>query len=97
MLTIGTILYVALLLINAMAVLSEDRFLARIGWSSVQPQNTNAGFQQPYDQSGYGYAQQDVSVKVRIINLISAVRTLMRIPLIGLNLVVIVYELILGG
>jgi hypothetical protein len=29
MLTIGTILYVSLLLINAMAVLSEDRFLAR--------------------------------------------------------------------
>lgn len=29
MLTIGTILYVSLLLINAVAVLSEDRFLAR--------------------------------------------------------------------
>jgi len=29
MLTIGTILYVSLLLINAMAVLSEDRFLVR--------------------------------------------------------------------
>ncbi|KIJ70573.1 hypothetical protein HYDPIDRAFT_172362 [Hydnomerulius pinastri MD-312] len=94
MLSIGTILYVSLLLINAMAVLSEDRFLARIGWSSAQPQNPNAGgFQQPYDQSGYGFAQQDVGVKVRIINLISAVRTLMR----RLNLVVIVYELILGG
>ncbi|KAG1779697.1 Yos1-like protein [Suillus placidus] len=94
MLTLGTILYVSLLLINAMAVLSEDRFLAKIGWSSVQ----NAGFQPPYDQSGYGYTQQqDAGVKVRLINLISAVRTLMRIPLIGLNLVIIVYELILGG
>jgi len=97
MLTIGNILYVALLLINAVAVLSEDRFLARIGWTSTQPQNSNAGFHQSYDQSGYGYAQQDVGVKVRMINLISAVRTLMRIPLIGLNLVVIVYELVLGG
>lgn len=29
MLYLGTILYVSLLLINAMAVLSEDRFLAR--------------------------------------------------------------------
>ncbi|KAG2141694.1 Yos1-like protein [Suillus bovinus] len=87
MLTLGTILYVSLLLINAMAVLSEDRFLAKIGWSSVQ--NPNAG---------YGYTQQqDAGVKVRLINLISAVRTLMRIPLIGLNLVIIVYELILGG
>lgn len=132
MLSIGTILYVSLLLINAVAVLSEDRFLARsvfsffpcpnsthppfaVGWTSTQPQNTNAGFHQSYDQSGYGYAQQDVGVKVRLINLISAVRTLMRskrvqtcmqknskysckqVPLIGLNLVVIVYELILGG
>ncbi|KAH7914364.1 Yos1-like protein [Hygrophoropsis aurantiaca] len=97
MLTLGTILYVSLLLINAMAVLSEDRFLARIGWSSAQPQNVNTAFQQSYDQSNYGYAQQDVGVKVRIINLISAVRTLMRIPLIGLNLVIIGYELILGG
>ncbi|KAG6378557.1 hypothetical protein JVT61DRAFT_12822 [Boletus reticuloceps] len=96
MLTIGSILYVALLLINAVAVLSEDRFLARsafylphspahlthpsftVGWASTQPQNSNAGFHQSYDQSGYGYAQQDVGVKVRIINLISAVRTLMR-------------------
>ncbi|KAL4075869.1 Yos1-like protein [Scleroderma citrinum] len=98
MLTIGTIIYVALLLINAMAVLSEERFLARIGWSSVQSHNPNTGYQQPFDPNGYGYGQQqDVGVKVRIINLISAVRTLMRIPLIGLNLVVIVYELILGG
>lgn len=97
MLTIGTIIYVALLLINAMAVLSEERFLARIGWSSVQPQSTNVGYQHSFDQNGYGYGQQDVGVKLRIINLISAVRTLMRIPLIGLNLVVIVYELVLGG
>ncbi|KAI6047191.1 Yos1-like-domain-containing protein [Pisolithus marmoratus] len=68
-----------------------------VGWSSVQPHSSNVGYQQPFDQNGYGYGQQDVGVKVRIINLISAVRTLMRIPLIGLNLVVIVYELVLGG
>ncbi|KAI6034147.1 hypothetical protein BKA83DRAFT_306527 [Pisolithus microcarpus] len=53
MLTIGTIIYVALLLINAMAVLSEERFLARIGWSSVQPQSTNVGYQHSFDQNGY--------------------------------------------
>ena len=29
MLYLGTVFYVALLLVNAMAVLSEDRFLAR--------------------------------------------------------------------
>ncbi|OCH92876.1 Yos1-like protein [Obba rivulosa] len=95
MLTLGTILYVGLLLINAMAILSEDRFLARIGWSTAQAQMANQPYAQPYDQAGY--PGQDVGMKARLINLIGAVRTLMRIPLIGLNLVIIVYELILGG
>ncbi|CCL99424.1 uncharacterized protein FIBRA_01442 [Fibroporia radiculosa] len=80
-LTLGTILYVAILLINAMAVLSEDRFLARIGWSSVQPPTGAAGFSQSYgpayDSAGY-QGGQDISMKARLINLISAVRTLMR-------------------
>jgi len=95
MLTLGTIIYVTLLLINAMAVLSEDRFLARIGWSSAQVQMVNQPYAQPYDQPGY--PGQDASMKARLINLIGAVRTLMRIPLIGVNLVIIGYELILGG
>jgi len=85
-----------LLLVNAVAVLSEDRFLARIGWSSVPPPN-NVGFQQNYDQgAGYGNPAPDVGVKGRLVYLISAVRTVMRIPLIGINIVVIIYELILG-
>ncbi|KAI0750660.1 Yos1-like protein [Daedaleopsis nitida] len=99
MLGLGTILYVALLLINAMAVLSEDRFLARIGWSSTQapPSNPNFGqpYAQPYDQGGYA-GGQDIGVKGRLINLIGAVRTLMRIPLIGINAIIIGYELALG-
>jgi len=93
---LGVILYVTLLLINAMAILNEERFLARIGWSSTQPANMNAAFHQPYDQTSYSVAQPDISVKVRLINLIGAVRTLMRIPLIGLNLVVIIYQVLLG-
>jgi len=100
MLSIGSILYVSLLLTNAVAILNEERFLARIGWSSVQPQVANQAYNQSYgqsyDQSGYGNPV-DAGVKGRLINLISAVRTLMRIPLIALNLIVIVYELILGG
>ncbi|THV08572.1 Yos1-like protein [Dendrothele bispora CBS 962.96] len=87
----GTILYVSLLLVNAMAVLSEDRFLARIGWSSARP--PNAGFQ-TYDQA---QGQGEVGIKTKLIELISAVRTLMRIPLIILNSLVILYELVLGG
>ncbi|KAI0772612.1 Yos1-like protein [Irpex lacteus] len=98
MLSIGSLIYVSLLLINAMAVLSEDRFLAKIGWASTHVQAGQAqaayaqGYGQPYDQQG-----QDVGMKGRLINLISAVRTLMRIPLIAFNLVIIGYELILGG
>ncbi|KAK9456419.1 Yos1-like protein [Dipodascopsis uninucleata] len=80
---IGRLFYVILLLINSIAILSEDRFLARIGWSSAQ---VDSGF-------GMGDSQ---SMKNKMINLISAVRTLMRIPLIGINTVVIVYELLFG-
>ncbi|KAF8351465.1 ER-to-golgi transport membrane protein [Amanita rubescens] len=94
---LGTILKVALLLINSIAVLNEERFLARIGWLSTpqQPRDTNSVYQ-AYDQSSYG-ATQDVGIKARLIDLISAVRTLMRIPLIIINIIVIIYELLLGG
>nr|GAT59415.1 predicted protein [Mycena chlorophos] len=95
---LGKIIYVSLLLVNSMAVLSEERFLARIGWvsSSQATNNANSGFQQTYDpQTGYG-VQQEVGVKSRLIDLISAVRTLMRIPLIGFNILIIIYELALG-
>ncbi|KAI0036719.1 Yos1-like protein [Vararia minispora EC-137] len=84
----GSIIYFAILIVNAIAVLSEDRFLARIGWSSVPQPAANAGFGNDV------YGQQDIGVKARIINLISAVRTLMRIPLIGINLLIIVFEIL---
>ncbi|KAH9482640.1 Protein transport protein yos1 [Psilocybe cubensis] len=96
---IGTMIYVALLLINAMAILSEDRFLARIGWVSASRQirDVNTGFQQTYDHTNaYGTVQGEAGMKARLIDLISAVRTLMRIPLIVINTVVILYELAWG-
>jgi len=92
---LGRFFEAALLLINAIAVLSEDRFLARrmcrpiptsrlmvtfsaVGWVSGQPQNVQ--FHQQYDQVGYGPGgvQGDPSLKARLIDLISAVRTLLR-------------------
>ncbi|KAI8341500.1 Yos1-like protein [Chlamydoabsidia padenii] len=79
---LGQLFYVLLFFINSIAVLSEDRFLARIGWSAQMEPN--------------GFGGDSQSVKYKIINLISAVRTLMRIPLVAVNIVVIVYELILG-
>ncbi|KAF9095048.1 hypothetical protein BGX29_009207 [Mortierella sp. GBA35] len=73
------LLEVMLIFINAIAILNEDRFLAKIGWGR---------------QVADPYAQE--SIKARLVNLISAVRTLMRIPLIGLNIVAILYLVILG-
>jgi hypothetical protein len=79
----GNFLYIACLLINAVAILSEDRFLARINLSPAS-----------YDPA-FG-AGADQSVKAKIIHLIASIRTLMRMPLIFVNTIIIFYELILG-
>lgn len=83
---LGKLFYVAILLVNAVAILSEDRFLARIGWGNtpIEPAFGSAG------------SRDDASVKGKLINLISSVRTLMRIPLIVINTLVIFYEVVLG-
>ncbi|KAL2758761.1 hypothetical protein ACRALDRAFT_207894 [Sodiomyces alcalophilus JCM 7366] len=62
---IGNFFYISLLLINAIAILSEDRFLARI---NLSPSSYDPAF-------GAG---PDASIKAKIINLIASVRTLMR-------------------
>ena len=62
---------VSVLLVNAIAILSEDRFLARIGWGNAQQQS------EPSFGGGAG-AQDNASVKAKMINLINSVRTLMR-------------------
>ncbi|ODQ67407.1 Yos1-like protein [Nadsonia fulvescens var. elongata DSM 6958] len=80
---LGRLIYVTLLLVNSMAILSEDRFLNRIGWGGS------------YETQGFGSSNEQ-SIKAKLINLISAIRTLLRIPLIVTNTVVILYELILG-
>ncbi|KAK8197248.1 Yos1-like-domain-containing protein [Phyllosticta capitalensis] len=64
---LGGLFYVAILLTNAIAVLSEDRFLARIGW----------GLQA---EPAFGGVQDTTSVKAKVIHLIASVRTLMRGP-----------------
>ncbi|KAK0731266.1 Yos1-like protein [Lasiosphaeria hispida] len=79
----GNLIYVTILLTNAIAILSEDRFLARINFS---PSSYDPAFGQV----------ADASVKAKIVNLIASVRTLMRIPLIVINTLIIVYEIVLG-
>ncbi|KAM0692708.1 hypothetical protein Q7P36_007263 [Cladosporium allicinum] len=83
----GGLFQVSVLLVNAIAVLSEDRFLARIGWG-------NAAQNEP--SFGGGSAQDGASVKAKTINLINSVRTLMRIPLIFLNILIIVWAVAFG-
>ncbi|KAL9629345.1 MAG: hypothetical protein Q9204_005322 [Flavoplaca sp. TL-2023a] len=62
---------VSILLVNAVAILSEDRFLARIGWGSA-----------PTEPAFGGSRDEAASVKGKLVNLISSVRTLMRSELI---------------
>ena len=95
---IGTIIQVSLLIVNAIAILNEERFLAKsrllcrsylpqlnwllfqVGWlSASRPvRDVNTSFQQSYDQTAYGAPGGDIGMKARLIDLISAVRTLMR-------------------
>ena len=68
----GTIIYVSLLVTNAIAILSEERFLARgkfpfllcftltipaVGWSANASRNTNSGFGSAPHAFGNGYSQ----------------------------------------
>ncbi|SYW78229.1 related to MRPS8 - mitochondrial ribosomal protein, small subunit [Ustilago bromivora] len=69
-----------------------------VGWSShalaSQPHSFDQGFGSASQSNPY--AADNVTIKARLINLISAVRTLMRIPLVVINIVVVVYLIILG-
>ncbi|KAI1465687.1 Yos1-like protein [Daldinia caldariorum] len=82
MLLFGNLFYVSVLLINAITILSQDRFLARLNLSSYDP--------------AFGAGPDAQSMQAKVVNLISSVRTVTRIPLIGVNLMIIIYELAFG-
>ncbi|CAI1954929.1 hypothetical protein SEUBUCD646_0E01630 [Saccharomyces eubayanus] len=42
------------------------------------------------------FGQDQNTTKSKVVQLIGAVQTLLRIPLIGINVLVIIYELLLG-
>ncbi|KAJ1515186.1 hypothetical protein HMI54_012745 [Coelomomyces lativittatus] len=85
MFSIGDFFLACLLLINAAAILHEERFLARIGWG---PQSVYGDYGQ--------HTSTNSSIKLKIISLIHAIRTLLRIPLIIINTLVIIQQLLLG-
>ncbi|XP_075227489.1 immediate early response 3-interacting protein 1-like isoform X3 [Lycorma delicatula] len=79
--TLWNLFEAALLCLNAVCVLHEERFLVKMGWGVS---NTVQGFgEQP-------------TVKHQILNLIRSIRTVMRIPLIFLNIFAMVIKLLLG-
>jgi len=76
-----SLLEAGLLVLNAICVLHEERFLAKVGWSSQGP------------GQGFGGAK---GVKDQMLDIIRSVRTVMRIPLIFINVLVITKKLVLG-
>ncbi|KAM7356961.1 immediate early response 3-interacting protein 1 [Cochliomyia hominivorax] len=80
MFTLWTLIEASLLCLNAVCVLHEERFLAKIGWGGQQMQQE---FGQP-------------TAKAQILNLVRSIRTVAKIPLIFLNIVAIIFKLILG-
>ncbi|XP_041770123.1 immediate early response 3-interacting protein 1 [Anopheles merus] len=81
MFTLWSLVEASLLFLNAVCVLSEERFLSKYGWGmSAQVQ----GFGEP------------ASTKAQILLLVRSIRTVAKIPLIFLNIVAIMFKLILG-
>jgi len=70
-----------ILFVNSLAVLHEERFLQKVGWGSDQ------------NMGGFG---EEPGVKQQIINLLKAVRTVARIPLIFVNILTVVCLLLFG-
>uniref|UniRef100_U5EU61 Immediate early response 3-interacting protein 1 n=1 Tax=Corethrella appendiculata TaxID=1370023 RepID=U5EU61_9DIPT len=81
MFTLWSLIEASLLCLNAVCILHEERFLAKIGWgASSQVQ----GFGEP------------PTMKSQALNLIRSIRTVAKIPLILLNIVAIIFKLLLG-
>ncbi|KAK5910473.1 immediate early response 3-interacting protein 1 [Gymnodraco acuticeps] len=79
--TLYSLIQAAILCVNAVAVLHEERFLSKIGWGV----DTSVG--------GFG---DEPGVKVQLMTLVRSVRTVMRVPLIAVNAVCIVLLLLFG-
>lgn len=88
----GRVTYFALLMVNAVAVLNKERFLVPLGLTTSQYQQQQQQQQMQQQQSAYGgfdaYGMPiqglagggggDPGVKMRAIQLVDAIRTLMR-------------------
>eukprot|EP00760_Papus_ankaliazontas_P013656 PhM_4_TR15879/c0_g1_i1/m.84857 len=89
----------ALLLLNAMAVLSERRFLAKWGLAVNSSSGNNNISSQGGDGGDYGTSLQlndSNSLKGALRNVLGSVRLLLRMPLIITNGVMIMFALVFG-
>ncbi|KAL6052200.1 Immediate early response 3-interacting protein 1 [Balamuthia mandrillaris] len=98
--TLGTLIEAALLFINALAILNEERFLRPSTKHAVSlPRYYFDSFETGLDV-GWAYspgeAAEEDSIKEKLIHLLHSIRFLLRIPLVGVNSVYIVYLLIFG-
>jgi hypothetical protein len=67
-----SLIYSSILIINSLAILSNQRFLLPLGLSSSSSNNNNNTSYDDYNNNN------NESIKHKIIHLVSAVRTLMR-------------------
>lgn len=81
MFTLWSLIEASLLCLNAVCILHEERFLAKVGWSNV---NQVHGFGEP------------ASMKSQMLNLVRSIRTVAKIPLLFLNIVAILFKMLLG-
>ena len=79
-----------LLVLNGIVILNEQRCLAKIGCTKQQITNLN---QHSFDPAS---SSLSTSFKYKIVNLIFSLKMVCKIPLLVINLLVIVFELIFG-
>ncbi|KAG5466286.1 hypothetical protein LSCM4_01432 [Leishmania orientalis] len=98
------------LCLNALAILSESRFLSKFGLATPQalqggaaPQQETAfndmvpsSFDADFGSNMNGSGRSSSSVKLQIASLLHSVRLLMRWPLIFVNIILIFLALIFG-
>jgi len=106
MLGLGTIFYVALLLVNSIAILNEERFLSRstsnllifsrMVYESPLSQQLGSRRRRCRRQTALNSSYQCCSsITTQYVLLLPTVLTF-SVPLIIVNVLVIIYELILG-
>lgn len=108
MFSFANLFQAALLILNAMAILSERRFLAKYGLASASLNEAPVAtplFDQTFgagsafgahSNGGQGNSGSNSLLKQQVAQLLSSVRMLLRWPLVFLNAATIVFALIFG-